>query len=155
MKRSGGDPLTTAVTQLLWKCHGREIGRWRPDVVVGVPLNWGKRIRRGTCTTEQIGRCLAKRLGVSYLGGALRCRRKLFVQAGLSPDSRRRNVRGAFAVGTGYDFSGAHLLLVDDVMTTGATVREVSRTLRRAGAEDISVAVLACSGDGGTGRLAI
>ena len=61
----------------------------------------------------------------------------------LLPDQRRRNVRQAFLVSAGYDIKDTCLLVIDDVMTTGATGNEVSKMLRHAGAKRVSVAVVA------------
>ena len=59
------------------------------------------------------------------------------------PSQRLANVRNAFAVNTGYDIHDAHILLVDDIMTTGATASEAARTLRKAGVSCVTVAVVA------------
>jgi predicted amidophosphoribosyltransferase len=60
-----------------------------------------------------------------------------------SASARRENVRGAFRVRRGANVEGKRILLVDDVMTTGSTASEASRTLKAAGAAEITVAVLA------------
>ena len=66
-------------------------------------------------------------------------------QAGRNARDRRQNVRGAFKVAPRAvpDLAGRHVLLVDDVMTTGATVRECARVLKRSGAAEVSVLVVA------------
>jgi ComF family protein len=64
-------------------------------------------------------------------------------QASLTPRKRRRNVRGAFMVSDPHDVAGKHILLVDDVMTTGATARAASKILVQAGAASVWVATLA------------
>ncbi|MGH7052953.1 MAG: ComF family protein, partial [Stellaceae bacterium] len=70
-------------------------------------------------------------------------RRKTPVQGHLGPLARARNVRSAFAVRPGRDFAGRHVVLIDDVMTTGATAEECARILRRAGAAFVGVLTLA------------
>ena len=60
-----------------------------------------------------------------------------------APEDRRRNVRDAFAVPDPGPVAGRHVLLVDDVLTTGATANECARTLRRAGARRVGVFTLA------------
>jgi predicted amidophosphoribosyltransferase len=59
----------------------------------------------------------------------------------LTLHERFRNVRGALGVRTGYDVRGAHILVVDDIMTTGATASEAARVLKRAGARRVTIAV--------------
>jgi ComF family protein len=67
-------------------------------------------------------------------------------QAGLTPRQRRMNVRGAFQVANPTAVTGRHILLVDDILTTGATARAASKTLKRAGAATVWVATLARAG---------
>ena len=64
-------------------------------------------------------------------------------QAGLTPRQRRLNVRGAFSVSDPAAVAGKHILLVDDIFTTGATARAASQALLRAGAATVWVATLA------------
>jgi ComF family protein len=64
-------------------------------------------------------------------------------QAGLTPRQRRLNVRGAFGIANSDAVAGKHVLLVDDILTTGATARAAARTLLQAGAETVWVATLA------------
>ena len=73
----------------------------------------------------------------------LYCRRRTQKQGMLLPAERFANVRDAFAVSSSYDIANAHVLLVDDIMTTGATSSEAAKTLRRAGAARVTVAVVA------------
>jgi len=71
------------------------------------------------------------------------CRRRTQKQGTLMPSERAANVRDAFAFNTDYEIGGSHLLLVDDIMTTGSTASEAARMLRRAGAARVTVAVVA------------
>ena len=64
-------------------------------------------------------------------------------QAGLTPRQRRQNVRGAFKVSDPSAVSGKHILLVDDILTTGATARAAAQSLIKAGAASVYVATLA------------
>ncbi len=61
----------------------------------------------------------------------------------MSPLARARNVRGAFALRRGRDVAGRRVVVIDDVLTTGATAEECARVLRRAGAASVGVLVLA------------
>ena len=76
-------------------------------------------------------------------------------QKELSADARRRNVAGAFglAKGAAARIEGAHIILVDDVLTTGATLSSAARTLKKAGAARIDALVLARVVKGGIGAI--
>jgi len=116
----------------------------RVDVVVPVPLHWGRRIRRGFNQAEILSRFVA---GAG--NGRVARRRLLRVrptphQSRLAADRRRANVRGAFEVRRrAADLAGRRVLLVDDVMTSGTTVAECTRVLKKAGAREVYVAVVA------------
>jgi hypothetical protein len=64
-------------------------------------------------------------------------------QAGLTPRQRRQNLRGAFRVSDGFSVAGRHVLVIDDIFTTGATARAAAATLANAGAASVRVATLA------------
>ena len=88
---------------------------------------------------------LAGQLGLPIATDLLVCRRWLRKQSTLKTDERRRNVRHAFRVSWRFNIRGARILLVDDVLTTGATAHEAARALRQAGAAAVYVAAVARS----------
>jgi ComF family protein len=100
-------------------------------------------LRQGVNNPELLAERLGRRLGVPVINRSLVRRRHTPTQAGLSPRERHLNVRGAFAVRRPRRVVGRRILLVDDVMTTGATCNEATRCLLEAGAADVSVATLA------------
>lgn len=116
------------------------------DAIVPVPLHWRKRWRRGYNQSELLARCVAKKRGIP-VWKALRRRRPTAVQAGLTNAGRRRNVAAAFAVKSGPRFAGRlagkRILLIDDVMTTGATAGACATALKRGGAASVSLLTLA------------
>lgn len=120
-----------------------------PVALVPVPLHWTRRWSRGFNQSEILALALADDLGLP-VQPVLRRVRMTRKQVGLSPDDRRRNVRGAFAVRGELLQPGARYLVVDDVYTTGATLRECAQTLRRAGAGEVVglTAVRATTHDG-------
>lgn len=113
------------------------------DAVVPIPKYWVQRMRSGTNAAEWIGRGIGSLLNVPLEFRLLAKTRPTRKQSLLSESQRRRNLRGALSPGHGYDIAGWKILLVDDLMTTGATVDEATRVLRRAGAAEVHVAVVA------------
>lgn len=112
------------------------------DVVVPVPLHWRKQWDRGFNQAELLARQIASRRGLP-VARALRRKRATAVQASLASAGRRRNVAGAFAVRDASRISGARVLLIDDVMTTGATANACATALKSAGAKSITLLTLA------------
>lgn len=114
-----------------------------PIWVAPVPMHWSRRWRRGVNQASLLAEAVARSLGVPLRPNLLQCVRKIKKQGTLSPQERRRNVRDAFRVSASYAIQGRHVLLVDDVLTTGATANELARLLKRAGAASIRLAVVA------------
>lgn len=113
------------------------------DAVVPVPLHWLRRWQRGYNQSAALGRGLASRLGVPCRLDWLRRIRNTPMQPSQTLASRKANVRGAFLASGGAAMKGRSLLLVDDVMTTGATADDAARALLEGGAGVVRVAVLA------------
>jgi len=111
------------------------------DAIVPVPMHRVKLRRRGYNQAELLGRALARRLRVRCEAGLLRKRTEKLAQSTLPRDQRARNVRGAFVASP--RVRARSLLLVDDICTTGETLRECARVLAAAGASRISAVVVA------------
>lgn len=114
----------------------------KPDVIVPVPLHAKKLKARGFNQSLLLAKAVAKRLGVKADWSNLERTRHTAPQIGLKHDERAENVAGAFEVRNPLIFKNKKILLIDDVFTTGATVRECAKTLRKAGAE-VSILTLA------------
>ena len=108
------------------------------DVIAPVPLHPSRERERGYNQSELLARGISKSTGIPMANGVLARIRNTPPQVSMStPEERRRNVVGAFeCVG---DVAGKRVLLVDDVVTTGATVAECAAQLRQAGAASVWV----------------
>ncbi|MFO0998402.1 MAG: ComF family protein [Alphaproteobacteria bacterium] len=130
-------------------------GRWlaragdelvaRADLIVPVPLHWTRLFRRRYNQAALLAQSLAKVSDVPVALDLLRRRRATPSQGRMSRSGRRRNVQAAFAIGERRHgtLGGRRILLVDDVLTTGATVEACSAVLLRAGAASVDVLTLA------------
>jgi ComF family protein len=115
------------------------------DGVVPVPLHRWRLLRRRYNQAAEIARPLAHQARLAYWPDVLVRRRSTGTQSGKSGDARRENVAGAFTVSPGgrRQVEGRRILLVDDVLTTGATAEGCALALRAAGAAGVDVAVIA------------
>jgi len=110
------------------------------DILTFVPLHWTKTITRGYNQAALLAREVSHHMGIAVRYDVLRKTRMTASQVGLGAVERGRNIRGAFSV---QGVEGRCVVVVDDVITTGQTAREISGALRQAGA---SVVVFASVG---------
>ena len=115
------------------------------DAIAPVPLHPSRLLSRKHNQAAEIARPLSRLTGVPYLPDALVRRRATSTQGGKSGAGRKRNVAGAFEVPArrAKQVAGKRILLIDDVMTTGATAEGCARALKAAGAARVDVAVVA------------
>lgn len=109
------------------------------DCLVPVPLHPSREAERGFNQSMLLASRVSRRWGIPIAPRALRRQRPTPPQTDLDADERRRNVKGAFAVSRPRAVNGQHVLLIDDVFTTGATVSECARLLLDAGARTVGV----------------
>jgi ComF family protein len=115
---------------------------WRDDaVLVPVPLHRARLLSRRYNQSGELARALERLTGLPVEPSLVVRRRRTRQQVGLSADARQRNVAGAFAANPNLveKLRGKRIVLVDDVITTGATVKAVTRALRRGGATAVDV----------------
>lgn len=112
------------------------------DAVVPMPLHWRREWQRGFNQSALLARATARRCGLPMVN-AVRRTRATATQAGLSNARRRENVAGAFRVKKAARVEGRRILLIDDVMTTGATASACALALKRAGAKSVTLLALA------------
>ncbi len=150
-----GGPLADAVHAFKYRDEpwlARPLGAWlarevQPApgaLVVSVPLARRRRLTRGYDQAALLGRAFARAGGGTYLPGALARVRETPPQVGRDRTARRASVRGAFAPRWHRErLSGGEVVLVDDVVTTGATAGACAQALRAAGAASVAVVALA------------
>jgi ComF family protein len=131
------------------------MGRWmaragremlaEADMLVPVPLHWRRGWSRRYNQSGALARAIANQSGVKLRGDVLRRVRATEQQVGLSRPQRASNVQGAFKVADEAqpDIQGRHVILIDDVLTSGATVDTCARALLRAKASQVDVLVFA------------
>ena len=140
-KKVAYEPLTAAMGTLLARRFREQFST--ADLLVPIPMHWTRRMLRGGNSSEILAGSMVIQLNLPTAFDLLICRRKTSKQGTLLPNERFQNMRGAFSVSRDYDIKDAHILLIDDVMTTSATANEAAKMLRRHGAAKVSVAVIA------------
>ncbi len=121
--------------------HHTQTGAVLPDRILPLPLARKRLAARGFNQSALLARSVARDLGVAGAPHGLLKVRDTPPQAGLDREARLKNVRGAFNCGE--SLAGLRIAVVDDVMTTGATLSEAARALKKAGASFVSAWVLA------------
>ncbi len=134
-----GSDLST----LLLTCVQAEYSAAVFNCITAVPLFSARRRERGFNQSSVLGVALAKQLQLPFESGLLRRIRPTATQTGLTAPQRMANVRNAFRIGLFARPEGKRVLLVDDVMTTGATANACAGTLKRAGAVSVHVVTVA------------
>lgn len=141
-----GDRLDTAPLLGAWMLRAAR-ALDPPDLIAPTPLHWTRRARRRFNQAGELARAMAEAAGRedALALDLLRRIRRTGSQDGLSREARIENVAGAFSLSPRWRHAveGRRVLLVDDVMTTGATLSACAETLRAAGARDVDALVFA------------
>ncbi len=116
-------------------------GATQPDLVIPLPLAPKRLAERGFNQSALLGEQVSKTLGIRFEARGMLRVRETPPQTGLDREARLKNVRGAFDCAHRLD--GKHVAVVDDVMTTGATLSEAAKALKKAGAAHVSAWVIA------------
>ena len=126
---------------MVWRAE-KWISLWRPGWIIPVPMHWMKKNRRGFNQSELLAKKIGRLTGIPVLSHTVRKRKNTKDQKELSGQERRKNLKNAFEVSG--DLSGVQsVLVIDDVYTTGSTMDEISRVLKRAGVRNVFFLVIA------------
>jgi len=139
-KYQGYKALAWPLGALLAESVARHPG---PQAIIAVPTDNLKRRERGFGHAELLARAVAQQTGIPCVSDGLRHTRRIPDQTRLTGPRRMANLKGAFAVSDASSVDGKTILVVDDVMTTGATLREAARAIASAGAKSVVGAVVA------------
>ncbi|RZI84545.1 MAG: ComF family protein [Rubrivivax sp.] len=144
-KFNGDLALSRPLSSLLAERLKALPARSRPQVIIPTPLSAARLRERGYNQTWHLARRLSGQMGIPALPHALRRVKDTARMMSLDADERRRQIRHAFEVAPEHRraLAGRHVAVVDDVLTTGATLNEITLTLQDAGVRSVSVWVLA------------
>lgn len=141
-----GDRLDTVPMLSGWMLRAGRTLVADADVIVPIPLHWTRRLKRRSNQAAELGRWIAQAGGKrkSFAPRALARHRRTSSQDGKNREARRANLKGALGQGAERSrLAGARVLLIDDVLTTGATLNEAASICRAAGAASVDILVLA------------
>lgn len=152
LKFKHGDATRVCRQLAAWTYRSAEEAIKNADIIVPVPIRPFKRLKRKHNQSELLARELSELSGISYEPRILRKEKSTQQQEGLSRNARLKNVVGSFGINPEYSdlLRGKNVVLVDDVLTTGATVNECSKVLKKRGAEKVIVLTVARVGEKGT-----
>ncbi|PVX31818.1 ComF family protein [Pasteurella langaaensis DSM 22999] len=119
----------------------REHGLILPEAILPVPLHHFRQWQRGYNQADLLARRLAKWLHIPVQNQSLQRNKRTPTQRGLTAKARRKNLKNAFSIAA--EFPYQRVAIVDDVLTTGSTVNEIAKLLRKIGVQEIQVWCLA------------
>ncbi|MDD5454690.1 MAG: ComF family protein [Candidatus Ratteibacteria bacterium] len=114
------------------------------DFIVPVPMHMFDKFKRGYNQTELLACQVSKIVGIPMLSDRLIKHKRIPSQTALSTEERFKNVKDAFTIKNSKILEGKTILLIDDIFTTGATLNECSKILRRAKVRHVNALTLAC-----------
>jgi len=114
-----------------------------PEVIIPVPLHIKRLKHRGFNQSKELATYLSKQMGIKIRDDIVTRNKLTHTQQGLSLAERKKNLKNAFSLINKHSFNNQHIVLVDDVMTTGNTANEVAKLVKHAGARRVDVWTIA------------
>lgn len=138
--RTFGEMLLQLLSQKLSQGDNQQ-GQNKPDCLLPVPLHRSRLRQRGFNQSIELARVISKKLNIPIEYDAVNRTRSTASQMGLDAVARKKNINGAFSVKWKLSdkLKDKHILIIDDVMTTGSTVNELAKTLKRSGVARVGV----------------
>lgn len=129
----------SSIAELLLNSYQEKIAtqHGKPDCIIPVPLHKKRLRQRGYNQSTEIARALSKKEGITIAHDAVERVKVTQEQKGLTAKERRRNIKGVFKVIQTGQYR--HVLIIDDVVTTGSTVNELAWVLKKSGVEEVGV----------------
>lgn len=115
----------------------------KTDIIIPVPLHWRRKLKRMYNQADVLGELLAKKLNKSYCSNLLIRRKNTHTQENKTLQERLKNVRNAFQINKHLVIEGKSILIIDDVLTTGATMNACAKELKKNGAKAVYVLTIA------------
>ena len=139
LKYAGATVTSELIEQLIVEYQKHETITLPPAIITAIPLDEQTVKSRGFNQSEIIAQILSQKLGYPYIASILQRQRKAVSQTKLSKDERRQNMQGAFSLtpDIAHTIKSSSIIVVDDVFTTGATLREATKMLKRGGATKV------------------
>lgn len=141
MKKPMFEALTSAAGEILAQRLSQ--ANVAPDFIMPVPNHWSRRLAHRTSTAETLATSISRQLARPLTLGSVRRVKRTRKQGMLAWSNRPKNVHRAFEVRRPKLLAGKHILIVDDVFTSGATAAELTRCILKAGAKKVTIAVAA------------
>lgn len=121
----------------LYEVINKNINSWNPDLILPIPLHNLKKAERGFNQAAEISKSLSRISKIQSLNNCIKRIRFTKTQTKLNLEERKKNIEGAFIVKNKNKIKGKRILLVDDVVTTGATISECAQVLLQNGASKV------------------
>lgn len=115
----------------------------RYDIIISVPLSQKRMMQRGYNQTDLIAKNIFKKLNLEYKSDYLIKKKETEKQSSLSKKERKKNIKDAFCFNDKYNIKNKNIILIDDVYTTGNTASECAKILKKNGANEILVLIIA------------